>query len=277
MKSGVETEERDPVVRLYCEQDLAECELTRVAGGMAVVYTSRNPQKHSANEDAVAILPFCETSGVLVIADGVGGLPAGATASAVAIRSVEEALREVVREGSDLRDAIINGIERANQELAARGSGAASTLAAVEIQGGSVRPYHVGDSQILLFGQRGRIKLLTKAHSPVGYAVEAGILDDEQAMHHEQRHVISNALGSSEMYIEIGSTVEMAPRDTLVVATDGLFDNLHTEEIVEICRRGRLAEAGRNLAERCRKRMLEPAEGQPSKPDDLSFLLYRQR
>jgi serine/threonine protein phosphatase PrpC len=264
------------VVRIYCEQDLAECELARIAEGTALVYTSRNPQKDSANEDAVAVLPFCEKSGVLVIADGVGGLPAGAAASGVAIRSIERALREAAGEGSDLRDAIINGIERANEELAARGSGAASTVAAVEIQGGTERPYHVGDSQILLFGQRGRIKLLTKAHSPVGYAVEAGILDDEQAMHHEQRHVISNALGSSEMYIEIGSAVAMAPRDTLVVATDGLFDNLHTEEIVQICRRGRLPDAGRSLAERCRARMLKPAEGQPSKPDDLSFLLYRR-
>ena len=176
-----------------------------------------------------------------------------------------------------MRGAIINGIEKANQELAERGAGAATTLAAVEIQDNTVRPYHVGDSQILLIGQKGKVKLLTKSHSPVGYAVEAGVLDEEQAMHHEQRHVISNAVGSSEMYIEIGSALEMAPRDTLVVATDGLFDNLHTEEIVEICRKGRLSEAGRKLASRCRARMVEPEEGQPSKPDDLSFILYRRK
>jgi len=129
-------------------------------------------------------------------------------------------------------------------------------LAAVEIQDNTVRPYHVGDSQILLIGQKGKIKLLTKSHSPVGYAVEAGVLDEEQAMHHEERHLISNAIGSREMYIEIGSALEMAPRDTLVVATDGL---------------------GRNLAGRCRTRMVEPEEGQPSKPDDLSFILYRRK
>ena len=270
-------DETIPSVHVYCEQDLDECELIPIANGLATVYTARKPEKESVNQDAAGLLPFCMKSGVLVIADGVGGLPGGATASALAIRSIENSLGEAAREGSDLRGAIINGIEKANQELAERGGGAATTLAAVEIQDNTVRPYHVGDSQILLIGQKGKIKLLTKSHSPVGYAVEAGVLDEEQAMHHEERHLISNAIGSREMYIEIGSALEMAPRDTLVVATDGLFDNLHTEEIVEICRKGRLSEAGGNLAGRCHARMVEPEEGQPSKPDDLSFILYRRQ
>jgi serine/threonine protein phosphatase PrpC len=266
-----------PEVRVYCEQDLDACEMGWIANGTAAVYTAKSPQRESANEDAAALLPFSACSGVLVIADGVGGLPAGGSASAVAVRSIERSLGEAVKEGTDLRGAIITGIEKANEEVAERGAGAATTLAAVEIQDGSVRPYHVGDSQILLIGQKGKVKLLTKSHSPVGYAVEAGVLDEEQAMHHEQRHIISNAVGSSEMYIEIGSALEMAPRDTLVVASDGLFDNLHTEEIVEICRKGQLSEAARNLATRCRARMVEPEEGQPSKPDDLSFILYRRK
>lgn len=270
-------EEGVPPVRVYSEHDLEACELHPIAGGVAVVYTARSPQKESTNQDAAAILPWSAGSGVLLIADGVGGLPGGASASAVAVRSIDRALREAAKEGFELRDAIINGIENANEEIALGGSGAATTLAAIEIQEKTVRPYHVGDSQIMVFGQKGKMKLLTKSHSPVGYAVEAGVLDEEQAMHHEERHVISNAIGSTEMYIEIGSGLEMAPRDTLVIASDGLFDNLHTEEIVEICRKGRLSRAGRNLLARCRERMIEPKEGQPSKPDDLSFILYRLR
>jgi serine/threonine protein phosphatase PrpC len=270
-------EETVPPERVYCEQDLEECELHPVAKGVVAVYTARSPQRESANQDAAGILPWSAGSGVLLIADGAGGLPAGASASAVAVCSIERSLREAAKEGSELRDAIINGIENANQELASGGTGAATTLAAIEIHGNAVRPYHVGDSQIMVIGQKGKIKLLTKSHSPVGYALEAGILDEEQAMHHQERHLISNAIGSTEMYIEIGSALEMAPRDTLVIASDGLFDNLHTEEIVEICRKGELSKAGRDLLARCRERMIEPREGQPSKPDDLSFILYRRR
>jgi serine/threonine protein phosphatase PrpC len=265
-----------PPSRVYSEQDLDESELHPIADGLAVIYTAKDPGKESANQDAAAILPFGSRSGVLVIADGAGGLPAGARASEVAVSSIEGSLRQAAKDDDDLRGAIINGIENANQELAERGTGAATTLAAVEIQDSTVRPYHVGDSQIMVFGQRGKVKLLTKSHSPVGYAVEAGVLDEEEAMHHDQRHLISNAIGSGEMYIEIGSALEMAPRDTVVVASDGLFDNLHTDEIVEICRKGRLLDTSRELIAKCRARMSEPEEGKPSKPDDLSFILYRR-
>jgi serine/threonine protein phosphatase PrpC len=270
-------EEILPTKRIYSEQDLEESELVPIAGGLAAVYTARNPQKESANQDAAALLSFGPRSAVLVIADGAGGLPAGARASEVAVASIERSVEQAARDGADLREAIINGIEDANRELAERGTGAATTLAAVEIQEDGVRPYHVGDSQIMVIGQKGKIKLLTKSHSPVGYAVEAGVLDEEQALHHEQRHLISNAIGSAEMYIEIGSVLEMALRDTLVVASDGLFDNLHTEEIVGICRKGPLSKTSRDLMMKCRARMVEPQEGQPSKPDDLSFILYRRR
>lgn len=270
-------EEEVPPTKVYCEQDLEENELHAIGNGLALVYTGRSPGKESANEDAVAVLPFGRGSGVLVIADGAGGMPAGEKASAVAVRAIERSLRGAAGAGTDLRGAVISGIENANRELGERAAGAATTVAVVEIQDDSVRPYHVGDSQILVVGQRGRIKLFTKSHSPVGYALEAGVLDEEQAIHHEARHLISNALGSSEMYIEIGSALRLAPRDTLVVASDGLYDNLRTEEIVEICRKGRLSESGRKLRETCHARMSEPKEGEPSKPDDLSFILYRRR
>ena len=59
-------------------------------------------------------------------------------------------------------------------------------------------------------------------------------------MHHSQRHVVSNVIGSPDMRIEIGSAIEMDLRDTLVLASDGLSDNLHVTEIVEYVRKGPL-------------------------------------
>lgn len=41
-----------------------------------------------------------------------------------------------------------------------------------------------------------------------------------------------------DMHIEVGSTAELVPRDTLVMASDGLFDNLHLEEIAEYTKQG---------------------------------------
>jgi len=148
-------------------------------------------------------------------------------------------------------------------------------MAIAEIQGRTVRPYHVGDSMILVVGQRGKTKLQTISHSPVGYAVEAGLLDETEAMHHDQRHLVSNLIGTPDMRIEVGSTIELGRYDTLLLASDGLFDNLHTEEIVERIRKGPLKRVMRTLVEDCRRRMQQPEEGQPSKPDDLTFVVFR--
>ena len=49
-------------------------------------------------------------------------------------------------------------VEAANRAVAELGVGAATTLAVVEIQGRSVRTYHVGDSMILAVGQRGKVR-----------------------------------------------------------------------------------------------------------------------
>ena len=46
-------------------------------------------------------------------------------------------------------------------------------------------------------------------------------------------------------------------------------------EIVETIRVGPLDAAARSLAECCNRRMRSPVDGQPSKPDDVNFLLFR--
>jgi serine/threonine protein phosphatase PrpC len=175
-----------------------------------------------------------------------------------------------------LRDAILDGIEKANRQILNKSSGAATTLAAIEIQSNSIRPYHVGDSMIMLCGQRGKVKLQSIAHSPVGYAVESGLLDENEAIHHEERHLISNVVGSSDMSIEIGTLRKLAPRDTLIVASDGLFDNLYLTEIIDIIRTGKLTTSANSLIELTLERMQHPKADSPCHPDDLTFILFRR-
>jgi serine/threonine protein phosphatase PrpC len=255
--------------KVYLERDMVEGRLHRIGLGEAIIHSSRAPDKETANEDAAALVPFSNTSGVLAIADGAGGQRDGAQASALAIDELKSAINDAAKADKDLREAI-------NQAVTALGTGAATTLAVVELQDQTVRTYHVGDSMILVTGQKGKIKLQTISHSPVGYAVHAGLLDETEAMHHEDRHLVSNIIGSDDMHIEVGSTAELAPRDTLVMASDGLFDNLHLEEIVEYTRRDKLPTIAQKLANACRKRMTDASKDRPSKPDDLTFILFRR-
>jgi serine/threonine protein phosphatase PrpC len=178
-------------------------------------------------------------------------------------------------EDASVRGAALDAIEEANRSILGLGIGAGTTLAMVELHHASMRPYHVGDSEILVFGQRGRVKYQTVAHSPTAYAVESGLLDAAEALTHRDRHLVSNVLGDSSMRVEMGSWLPLAARDTILVATDGVFDNFAPQEIVEIARTGPLHEAAQRLANACAARMRRPRQGQPSKPDDLTFILYR--
>ncbi len=261
---------------VYLDRDMTEAEVHPLAAGLAAVYSARAPGKETPNEDAAALIAFDPQSAVLSVADGMGGAPAGEQAAGRAVQTLVSLLKDVVRDDLVLRSAIMDGIESANEAVQALGVGAATTLAVVEIQHDTVRPYHVGDSMILVVGQRGKIKLQTVSHSPVGFGVEAGLIDEAEAIHHEDRHLVSNVLGKSDMRIEVGSTLKLAARDTLLLASDGLFDNLHTEEIVTRLRKGPIKTAAQRLADDGRQRMTQPTEGQPSKPDDLTFVAFRR-
>ena len=263
--------------------DMPEAVGLSVAHGVAALMSRSAPEKSTPNEDAAAVVSLSEGLGVLIVADGLGGHVSGETAAQLAVEHVELALREADDESDEpldatqLRTAILNGFESANQAVLELGTGAATTLCVAELQPDRIRTYHVGDSGIYLIGQRGKMKLQTIAHSPIGYALESGLLDEADAIHHEHRHVISNVLGSVEMRIEIGPTLPMAARDTLLLATDGLLDNLLIDEIVQRVRKGPLVDAVQRLADDAWRRMQgQLTDASPSKPDDLTIVAFRR-
>jgi serine/threonine protein phosphatase PrpC len=260
---------------LYVGQPMDEVALHRIGRGMAAVFSASCPGREGVNEDAAALIPLDEGSAVLAVADGLGSTPLADHAASLAVRSLVEALERVERERSVLRTAILNGIERASQAVARLGTGAATTLTVAEVQENAVRSYHVGDSLLLVVGQRGRIKFQSVAHSPVGFAFESGLLDEREALHHADRHLVSNVLGARDMRIEMGPVLHLAARDTLLLASDGLSDNLSEHEIVERARKAPLDEAARRLVADARRRMSAPTPGDPSKPDDLTLILFR--
>ena len=261
----------------YTERDLTNADVHTFDAGSAAVCTCRCPGKETPNEDAAALIPYTDGAMVLAVADGLGGVRAGEVASRTALVSLAKTLAGSAKESTLLRTALINGIERANESVIELGIGAATTLAIIEIQDHTIRPYHVGDSMILAVGQRGKMKLQTVSHSPVGFAVESGMLNEREAMHHEDRHIVSNVIGMPEMRLEVGATLELAQRDTVLIASDGLFDNLRIDEISAKIRVGPIRKAADRLLADGMKRMEKHGEGQPHKPDDLTFIVFRPR
>ncbi len=262
-------------VHPYVDVDLNKSESFAFGEGEAAVFSARKPDREGANQDAAALLSVDDNAGVAIVADGAGGHASGAEAAGLAVKVMTKAIQARDEDETSLRTAILNGFEAANEAILGLGVGAATTLAVVEIQGDQMRTYHAGDSMILVTGQRGKVKLLSVPHSPVGYAVEAGLLHPDDALHHEDLHLVSNLLGRSDMRIEIGSTLKLAPRDTVVLASDGLSDNLRLEEIIERVRKGSLKKAADRLASLGKSRMENADNGTPSKPDDMTFIAFR--
>ncbi len=259
----------------FVDRDTSEPVSVPVAAGVAAVWSSRCPGREGANEDAAVVIPLAPDHGVLAIADGFGGHPAGDEAARLALKAIERSVRDRDTDPNGLRAVILNGFERANEAIRALGVGAATTLAVVEIQHSRVRSYHSGDTGIVIVGQRGLVKARTVDHSPTGYAVEAGVMNEREALRHEERHIVSNMVGSPEMRIEIGPSLQLAARDTIILASDGLFDNLTLDSIVETLRKGPVETGVAAAATAARRRMNSESEAHPSKPDDLTIVAYR--
>jgi len=255
------------------ESDLRQAS---IGGGIVIAYTCPSPDRETENEDTVAVIPYGPEAAVLIVADGAGGLPAGKRASLAAVTTLIESLQSEKAETLLLRTAILDGIEAANVAVRDIGNGSATTLTVISIEGLSVRDYQIGDSEAMVVGQRGLIKLQTTAHSPTGFAVEAGFLDEREALHHAERHLVSNFLGTNDMRIDVGTEVELRPRDTILLASDGLMDNVHVDEIIERIRKGHLDAAAERVITLADRRMAGTSAGQPSKPDDLSLILFRK-
>jgi serine/threonine protein phosphatase PrpC len=246
--------------------------------GDVAVSTIGDHEKAGPNEDSAAVIPVNDEYMVLIVADGVGGMAGARRASNLTVETIATAIANLDETtGTKLRTAILDGIEAANQAVLDLGGRSASTLALAEVGPDYIRTYHVGDSILLLTGQRGLVKMVTTPHSPVGFAMEAGLIDENEALQHNELNLIFNVIGSTDMRIEIGSELPIAARDTLLIASDGLTDNVRQEESVEIIRKGSIEEAMVGLTEIAQKRMQTEAQGRPSKPDDFTTILFRPK
>jgi serine/threonine protein phosphatase PrpC len=261
-----------PETLSFSSLDVLEPQIHQFPFGEFCIFTVKASDKDGPNEDSAAIVSLTKQSGVIVLADGVGGQAVGDKASKTAVNIITKAVAKTDNMAGDLSTVIIPSIDKANEKVMSLYADAATTIVIAEISGDTMRTYHAGDSIALVTGQRGKIKFLTIAHSPTGYAMEAGLLDQEEAMQAKDRHIVSNILGYADARIELGPRLKLAQKDTLLLASDGLTDNLLIDDIIEIIRKGPLQNAATKLMHACTEKMHQP----DGKVDDLTAVLFRK-
>lgn len=236
-----------------------------------LMFSKKSPFKETVNEDAVAVFNLRDKF-VIAIADGAGGHPKGEEAAALVLNTLDLFLKKATPTDSSFRSLIVDAIEDTNKKLLELGNGARTTVTVCEVSNNKARGYQVGDSTMVVCGQKGKLKFRSTSHSPVGYGIEAGLIDEKEALEHPDLHYISNLVGSSDMKIEIGPEVELNANDSIFLASDGIFDNFAPEEIVELIRTGTLEENSLALMDLVTLGIYEKDE---TKKDDISFILFK--
>lgn len=252
------------------------------AVGEIAWFVTAGPERaahNEPNEDSAALLPVTERTCVLVLADGLGGEADGAVASRIVVEKFRDHIASAGRSSRRLRNAVLDAIEVASEEIRKSTSGGGSTVAAAIITGATVRPVHAGDSMILLVSEKGRVRWQSIDHSPVGYAVESGMMGPGEAIVHPDRHYVSNSVGSRDLRLDVGPTLKMRFGDTLLLCSDGLSDNLTVREMTGTLRAGSLVPQVDVMVQTALGRMQSGhvlESGVIGKPDDLSILAYRR-
>lgn len=169
------------------------------------------------NEDAVLA-----GDRMVAVADGIGGMPAGQRAS----RSALEALRAAFETDPTLH-GLVAGVRAANSAVV--DGGTTLTAVARTVDDGVVLA-HVGDSRAYRW-RRGQLSRLTEDHTVVAELVAAGDLAPAEAAGHEQRFVLTRAVGvGPHVQVDFG-TVDLRPGDRLLLCTDGLHRALDEADI----------------------------------------------
>ena len=195
-------------------------------------------KKRLRNEDSFIIGPdgiFC------AVADGMGGVPAGDTASRLfcetssfvfegaGTENFEDSLCRINKAFSIANSRILeHSMEYPEDE------GLGCTAELITFTGNSYLLGHIGDSRIYRL-RNGSLSQLTTDHSFVQSQVEKGILRPQQARTHSLRHILLKALGINS--VPAFDVIEgmLEKKDLFMLCSDGLsgmVEDKHMEEIL---------------------------------------------
>ncbi|MFL6276019.1 MAG: PP2C family protein-serine/threonine phosphatase [Blastocatellia bacterium] len=212
-----------------------------------------------------SILPrrFDETAYGMLVADGLGGMPAGNVASAAAISKLVELavntpdwiMRMSQRKATLVKRRMTDRFRKVDEALrqnAVDESGVTgmSTMTAALSLGADLFLAHLGDSRAYLL--RGdKFRQLTRDHTLAQAMIDAGIGEAENALVHGMRRVLTAALGMAQSQVEPEvQHMQLQDGDQLLLCTDGLPEALDAGVIEFVLRRaGSAAEACNGLIE----------------------------
>jgi protein phosphatase len=183
-----------------------------------------------------------QTIGIYAVADGMGGHAAGEEASQLAVRTaVRQLLGNAAEADKDMPEAYQQWLERAvilanqvvRQKAHEENTNMGTTLVIAVVVGNDVHIANVGDSRAYLISPT-HLRQITHDQSFVQNLVDIGQITPEQAAHNPNRNMLTQAVGTQDdLTIDLfNETLENG--ESLLLCSDGLWDTLSDEEIINI-------------------------------------------
>ena len=211
---------------------------------MQIAWESDVGRVRHENEDNFA---FDLTSGLLILADGMGGCQSGEMASAMAVSTVVRELRSMAHASSItelqggnafelIESRLRNAVACANQEifetsmLEPHCAGMGTTLLVVQFFDDRVIVANVGDSRLYLL-RHGAFQKITVDHTLLQAQFELGFFPRDEAQRVAARSMLTRSLGS-EPHVKVDIFEQSVVQgDMFLLCSDGLYDMLEDEEI----------------------------------------------
>ncbi|MEL6293305.1 MAG: protein phosphatase 2C domain-containing protein [Pseudomonadota bacterium] len=188
-------------------------------------------------EDAlVTDFPFGDDSGIVVLADGMGGHAAGDVASKIVVTEVYGALKRqsdtFVGEPAGIPGIMGSAAVRANASVrehvlsnpGTQGMGA--TLVSLVLVGSELFWNSIGDSPLFLM-RKAKLQQLNEDHSmapQIDFMVQSGLLDAEAAKNHPDRNCLTSVIyGDKVAKVDCpDASFQLEAGDIVVLSSDGL-------------------------------------------------------
>jgi len=193
------------------------------------------------NEDFIA---WDNETGLVVLADGMGGHNAGEVASKMAVddivRQMKQSMHLLTGETETLMEDIVcacmESICDANHKifeaaaLTPQYAGMGTTLVMAMFHEDNVTIAHVGDSRMYRL-RDGILVQLTVDHSLFQEMVQGGYMSEDEASHSLNKNMITRALGINlDVEIDVQQHA-LQVGDTFLLCSDGLSDLMSTDDI----------------------------------------------
>jgi PPM family protein phosphatase len=186
------------------------------------------------NEDALGIAGDLS---LFIIADGIGGRPAGEVASRMAVETIDRYIRKPLSgpdpvpgdndpNRSAMANRLVSAVHAANQAILLEAknnpsrNGMGTTVAAAWCVNNRAYIAHVGDSRVYLL--RDTLRQVTEDHTLVAELLRQGVVTREEAEQSPRKNIITRALGlAAEIEVDL-TEIELRVGDRLLLCTDGL-------------------------------------------------------